>query len=431
MSISHYHLSIKALLVCTVLSFPLMSAAQNPAVQTLPGDLSLADGEFADAIEIFEKDIASGNADANVYIKYGIALYNDGEYEKAVELLKSAGEKFPGNIGIRFQLGLALFETGELTQSEEHLASVIEGSPSHAGARTYLAHVLNKLKRYNEAAKHYHRAIKDDPRNCLLHIAAGRNLHDSGDFDGAIEHYSAALALDADIPEAYNLIGLSYAAGSDSVMALDYFSRALEADPNNADAYRYRAQIYCGMNDDISGRECYIKAIAIDGNDAFTLFELGNLLKRNGDAQQANDYFERANTIDPSYSPALEELKEVRRGKRTPKLSATLKFLDFNGDGVLSVSERGAIDIEVTNIGKGEANGVTPVITPLTELHGITIDDPPKITRLMANRSMKMKIALKAPGDVPVGEITLKIEIKEKWGFDLEKPLEITIKTGQ
>ena len=85
MNASIFHFSIKALLLCTVLSFPLMSAAQNiPYEQASPGDTLLANGEFANAVEIYEKEVASGNADVNITLKYGVALYNDGEYQKAV-----------------------------------------------------------------------------------------------------------------------------------------------------------------------------------------------------------------------------------------------------------------------------------------------------------------------------------------------------------
>ncbi|MCE5251079.1 hypothetical protein LLG96_12755, partial [bacterium] len=112
-----------------------------------------------------------------------------------------------------------------------------------------------------------------------------------------------------------------------------------------------------------------------------------------------------------------------------PRLSASVDFFDFYGEKILYGGQRGAILIEIKNTGEGDAENITPVITPLTPLNGITFENPAVIAKLKAGGSMNVRIPLVAPRELSNGEIRFKIDIREIWGYDVKSPLEIAIKT--
>jgi len=114
-----------------------------------------------------------------------------------------------------------------------------------------------------------------------------------------------------------------------------------------------------------------------------------------------------------------------------PKLTASAVFVDFYGEKVLYSGEKGAIDIEVRNVGNGTARNIQAVVTPLSPMKGITLGDSATLTKLMSGNTMTLKIPVMASKEVSEGEIRMRIDIKEKWGFDLNPSLEVTIKTSR
>jgi tetratricopeptide (TPR) repeat protein len=120
--------------------------------------------------------------------------------------------------------------------------------------------------------------------------------------------------------------------------AEQFYGRALKDDPDSAEALYGLGSAYLQQQKTSQARECFQKSVQLHASYPGTLpnswNNLGILAAREGNYDQAIDYFERALKIDPEHSIALQNLGSAYRQKKdwTLAKSALQRALAVNPD---------------------------------------------------------------------------------------------------
>jgi Flp pilus assembly protein TadD len=139
------------------------------------------------------------------------------------------------------------------------------------------------------------------------------NLLKDGNINEAIELYTQALAENPDDCNILSDRAVAYLHKNDKLRCFGDFNRALELQPDYS--YRYASRAYAKKHfGDLDGAvEDYEKAVLLDPDDAIAHNNLGMLLEEKGYKKQAEERFERADTL----SKQENELLEVMDGLET------------------------------------------------------------------------------------------------------------------
>ncbi len=160
--------------------------------------------------------------------------------------------------------------------------------------------------------------------------------------------------------------------------------------------------------------------------------------------QRAREYLDKINKsykgtpTPPRERPVItryEEKPKTRKTARSPKppvhspqLSAELFFMDPSNNGFLDAEEECKLVVDIHNTGKGEASGLKIQLSP-RRVSGVKFGSFPVIDRLRPSEKKSVVIPMTASATVTSQEIKLRLQIKERNGYDLNPPASITIRT--
>ncbi|MBI5884439.1 MAG: caspase family protein [Elusimicrobia bacterium] len=98
-------------------------------------------------------------------------------------------------------------------------------------------------------------------------------------------------------------------------------------------------------------------------------------------------------------------------------LSLTVSFQEPSGDGYLDAGEKGALKVETSNAGPGEAHGVT-LSLEFSGPAGISVERRLHLGALASGAKSVTDIPINASQDAASGSASLSVEAKEANGFD-------------
>ena len=165
------------------------------------------DGQFVEALPLFEKLAAANPQDRNIQERLGLIVYTQSAQLKDPEERKKA----------RKRAREILLHAKELGSDSPTVIAFIEGIPPDGGTDTS----FSPQKEVDEAMKE------------------GEAAFVKGDSKTALEQYQRALALDPKLYEAALFIGDVYFKNAEHPKDGEWFARAIEIDPDRETAYRY------------------------------------------------------------------------------------------------------------------------------------------------------------------------------------------------
>ncbi len=156
-----------------------------------------------------------------------------------------------------------------------------EGPPTERAELLWRqGYILHVLGAYEQAIVMFRRSIEARP-TAEGHTFLGWSLGEIGRLKEAIAECRRAIAIDRDFGNPYNDIGVYLVQLGRADEAIPWLKKAI------------RAKRYC----------CY----------QFPHFNLGQILLKKGQVEEARRLFERALKYDPDYVPAKEALEEIRK----------------------------------------------------------------------------------------------------------------------
>ncbi len=149
-------------------------------------------GEFAQAVEAYEKALAIKPDAADVLRGLGMAYVELKETDKAEAALKKAWEA-GGSAEIAYSLGKLYYNAGRFDEALDYAVKSIQKSGKNAGAYNLKGVVLNQLHRYAEAAGSFQAGLVLAPGDVNLQVNLGIALLNSGEATKARGVFEAVL----------------------------------------------------------------------------------------------------------------------------------------------------------------------------------------------------------------------------------------------
>lgn len=134
--------------------------------------------------------------------------------------------------------------------------------------------------------------------NLQQHIDNAQKALQSENYEAAIEHFDKAIALEPLNAKLYSERGVTHFHLNHNLKALSDMDKAVELEPENSYRYSSRAFIKGAYRMTDEAIADYEKCIQLDPEDAIAYNNLGLLQEQLGWKTQANDNFDKADTLE-------------------------------------------------------------------------------------------------------------------------------------
>ncbi len=217
----------------------------------------LARDDYARAVNLFEKAVATDQDYAEAWYQLGYCFGSLGKHKEALEASKKAAQLRP-------------------RWSETYI---------NMGASNYA------LKNYEAAADAYRQATKLNPYKAEIQYSLGLSLNKLGRTDEEILAYKRALALKPDYANVFELLGIAYFKKSDYSQSLAAFDQ-LKAYKPDAKTYNYLGESYFALGKIEESLEAFNNAVSYNPSFDQARYNLGRAYLKMGDKDSANIQYE-------------------------------------------------------------------------------------------------------------------------------------------
>ena len=245
---------------------------------TQDGQHLIRQGQFSQAVELYERQKKADPSDPQPYFYAGMALSQGQDWEGAAAEFKEAFRLDPGNPSYAVSHANALARTGEREKARAALEAV--GTEQRRQLEPRLAWLL------------------------------GDTYYQIGEHDRALEVLDFLAVQDTENASIDLMRGQIHLLKGDSLKARVSATRSIEKQPdNNASAYSLLGTARYQLGDRQGAKEALLKAVDQGPINGVHLQQLGALCLELGDHEEAIKYLERARA-DADDSPDLPRLLE-------------------------------------------------------------------------------------------------------------------------
>lgn len=243
----------------------------------------------------YRKAIARNPVLVQAYVGLAEMLRAAGEHDKAFALIAQAPALVQANAQLQFQR--------EQIETALGYASVEQA--------------LDAIGRSDDAAAQVHiaRALELVPETAHVQYVAGYLQFLSKSFDRALAFLRSTVELDQGFAPAYRLMADIYFDRGQFELAIDHYLRALQWEPGDAQAMAGAGLSYMNLERYREGAELLRQAVALKPDDPDMLYSLASILRDQGLADEAQQYYQRVLRISPVYVNIHNDLADIFRGR--------------------------------------------------------------------------------------------------------------------
>jgi tetratricopeptide (TPR) repeat protein len=242
-------------------------------------------------------------------LEKALSAVQQGDLDRLEPLLASFVERnHPDRLLILEALVQGCRRNYQLPRGLAYLDAWLEAQPESVRALLWRAELLLLAGRNQDALADYRRAIQLDPQEDEARLKAGELLlaaHQPGD---ALPHFTELLRRQPDQGDA--LLGLArcHAERGETAEAVKLLDRLLSLQPEHAAALAERGKIALDGGNPLDAEQWLRGAARIAPFERETLYNLGRCLAQNGNAREAEECLGRVKRIDEDRK-RLDELK--------------------------------------------------------------------------------------------------------------------------
>jgi Flp pilus assembly protein TadD len=291
-----------------------------------------------------------------------------------IELEKAVRER-PDNAEARVQLGLLLGQLGDTQNASAAFEKALQLNPNSAEAHYNLG--LTKIAdRYGKvdwqgAIAEFRAAVQIRPDYAEAHHALGAGLIETGAVDAAIGEFRAAVAINARSPENHLDLGKALAQAGQQQAAVTEYQKALRLRPRYADAEAAWAKSLAAGGDRALGDaiEHFRRALKSNPDNLTAQYGLAQVLKRQGDENEANISFREARALSTRWEERVrcmrlsnEGLDAAHRGNRDAAVRTLRDAVELQPDVAVAHYNLGLVLADTGDL----AGAVTQVVQAIS-----------------------------------------------------------------
>lgn len=244
------------------------------------------------------------------HLHRGIAYAAKGEHEAAEQSFQEAVREDTGNDEAYLQLGFIRAARGDHEGATEYYARAVAANPNNALACNNLGYEHYLKGDYPEAEQYYRQAIARQPEFTLAINNLGNLLLSQGDTAGALAHFEQVLAINKRDRFARYNIGNTYLEMGAYEKALEAYRLAFETNPS-ADIANNLGLALTRNGQAEAAIPWFEKALSLQADYPLAHFNLGNIYSNLGDKEKACSHYELVLQVWPEHAETLERKAEI------------------------------------------------------------------------------------------------------------------------
>jgi len=224
---------------------------QQPQALHLLGVLATQAGQYAAAVRLMQRAVATGKVSPVCYGDLGHALMAQEQWAAATQAYTQAVRQQPE---LMTQYGHHLAHTlkkqGLLSQAIQCYQELLQGDlPKAEMIHNNLANIYKQQGQLEYAIQHYQQALQLKPDYLNAHNNLANTYKEQGQLSLAIQHYQQALTLYPQQAEVHNNLGTLFQAQGQLTQALSHYDQALSLNPNLGNIHNNKARIFLTRGD--------------------------------------------------------------------------------------------------------------------------------------------------------------------------------------
>jgi tetratricopeptide (TPR) repeat protein len=235
----------------------------------------------------------------------------------STSLFEHALKVTSGNYIAHQSIGSVLVEQGKIKEATDHFREAVRMKPRFAEAESDLGLALVFQGKTEEGIEHYRKALQTKPNLQKTHYNLGRALESQNKLEEACQEYQEAVALDGQYLAAREALALALTRQEKYAEAIDQFLALTNLNPQDANAHFNLARCFEKLGKDSDAKIHLSAVVALTPSDAEAREQLGMLLAKGNELEEAINQFTQALEIKPTASAHYEiALAQVMRGDR-------------------------------------------------------------------------------------------------------------------
>jgi protein O-mannosyl-transferase len=201
-----------------------------------------------------------------------------------------------------FKLGVTLEHRGNFTKAIENFEAALRINPDYADAHSALGFAFAIQGRLRDSFEQFHYALRLRPPLATAHTGLGLLLARQGNLSEAADHFHRALDSDPGDAQAHANLGLILKKWGQWGEAATHFGQAAQIDPDSEQAQRAQREwgLALAEQGELSEATIHLRAaVRINPRDARAHQSLGEVLLRQGQADEAEEHFQEARRLRP------------------------------------------------------------------------------------------------------------------------------------
>jgi tetratricopeptide (TPR) repeat protein len=260
-------------------------------------------GDTAEAIRLYQQYLKAEPQSVPALANLGVALAHIGRYNEAMSKYRNALKIDPNNETVRLNLALAWYKQAEFDKAALELVDLRKSHPGNPQALFLLADCYLRLDKNREAIALLQPAYEANPEDRAVDYALGTALLRAGEIhrgEAVINH----IVKDGDTAEANLLLGEAQVAAGDHRAAAKALQKAVRLNPDLSTGWSLYGRVLLDNDDLQNAKEAFRHALKLDHSDFDANIHLGAILRREGNATEAEPYLQEAVRLRPNSAAA-------------------------------------------------------------------------------------------------------------------------------
>ena len=276
---------------------------------------------------------AEGKDDVQVHFSLGILLASEKQYNAAAVEFEKADALNPDTFEIVFNHGQALLKIGKFAEAGLVLNRALRLKPDSPDTLYLLAQVSMNESRPLDALDLLIRAHQIAPQDLDVIFLMAQVSMSQNYFEDAIPLLESGLQIAPRRPDLLAALGESYFMAGKIDKATDEFKQLVEVE-GSARSYAYLGLSYRNLGRFDEAKKYFQQGLKLDPHNSTCLFNLGFIAERQGDAANADAWFQQALRYNPGFSDAILELANLRiaGGKLEEGAELLRKYVQVSSD---------------------------------------------------------------------------------------------------
>ena len=292
------------LIVFSVVGVCQQSPTRNTPTEQGPvqqADALIKQGQFAEAIQLLQKESSAGQPVKGAQRELGMAYYRSGQLPEAEKSFRAAMTEDATDLESVQLLGLTLYRLNKRSEAVQYLERAREWSElSNMDANYVLGRCYIDAHRFDDARAAFAEQYNLEPGSGAAHLLLAQMLLREERADDAAVEAKKALDLSPGIALAHFALGKIYLAKGSVSDALKEFESELKVNPTYPPLYQFLGDLYIRTSKYRDAEHALTKALSLDQSSTGPFILMGKLFLSDNDPQTASTYLEHAEQMDSS-----------------------------------------------------------------------------------------------------------------------------------